>query len=125
MSAPTPERRAILYVEDIVKYSTYAITFLGGRSDEELQNDLQAQFAIVRALEVVGEATRSVPDEIRRLAPHVPWRDIVAMRNRIVHHYFGVRLGIVLNVVRQDLPPLIQTMTDLLALLETAEHREG
>jgi uncharacterized protein with HEPN domain len=114
MSGLTPERRATLYIEDALKYSRHAIEFLGDRDDADLERDLRGQFAIVRALEVVGEALRCIPEELRKLAPEVPWREVIAMRNRIVHHYFGVRLDVVLNVVRQDLPPLIESMERLL-----------
>ena len=117
MNRITSDRRAALYIQDIIKYSTNAIEFLGDQSDEQLEEDIKTQFAIIRALEVIGEAARSIPDEIRLLAPDVPWQEVVAMRNRIVHHYFGVRMDIVLNVVRNDLRPLIDSMECLLALL--------
>ncbi len=124
MSDLTPERRALLFVEDILEFSRYAMEFLGDSADADLEKDLRTQFAIVRAIEVVGEAARSVPEEVRSLAPEVPWRDVVAMRNRIVHHYFGVRLDLVLNVVRQDLPPLIVSMERLLKRLSSDEDVE-
>ena len=113
----TAERRAALYIQDILKYSHLAIEFLGDQSDAQLESDLKTQFAIIRSLEVIGEAARCIPEEIRLLAPNVPWQEVIAMRNRIVHHYFGVRLDIVLNVVRNDLGPLNKTMEDLLVIL--------
>jgi len=122
MSGPSPERRAILYLEDVLKFAHYAIQFLGDQSNEQVENDLQAQFAIVRAVEVIGEAASQIPVDIRDLAPEVPWRDIVAMRNRIIHHYFGVHLDIVLNVVRQDLAPLIESVEHLLSELRASQE---
>ncbi|MEZ0327204.1 MAG: DUF86 domain-containing protein [Fimbriimonas sp.] len=101
----TPERRALLYIEDIIEHAQLALQFTRGRQESDLESDVQLQFAVVRALEVVGEAARSVPQSVRDMAPSVPWQQIVIMRNKIVHHYFGVKLHVVWSVVENDLPP--------------------
>ncbi len=62
---------------------------------------------------------------MRAKAPEIPWRNILAMRNRIVHHYFGVRLDIVLNVVRNDLPSLVESIERLHRRLVSACEPEN
>ena len=64
------------------------------------------QNAVVRELEIIGEATRSLPEEFRREHPDIEWGDIIAMRNRLVHAYFDVDLNVLWEVVHNDLPVL-------------------
>ena len=124
MSSFSQQRRVLLYIKDAISYSRRAIEFLGNQTDEQLEDDIKGQFALFRAIEVVGEAARCIPEDVRALAPEIPWRDVIAMRNRIAHHYFGVRLDIVANVVRQDLPPLISSLERLLADLNAVQYSE-
>ena len=64
------------------------------------------QNTVVRELEIIGEATRSLPEEFRREHPDIEWGDIIAMRNRLVHAYFDVDLNVVWEVGQNDLPIL-------------------
>jgi len=61
---------------------------------------------VVRSLEVIGEAARSIPDELRARAPSVPWTYMAGTRNKLIHEYFGVDLRIVWVVIQDELPPL-------------------
>ena len=69
--------------------------------------------ATLRKLELIGEAARNVPDEVRRLAPAVPWRQIIATRNRIVHAYLGIDNDTIWSIVQDDLPGLIDDVEAL------------
>ena len=62
--------------------------------------------AVVRNLEVLGEAARQMPEDFVAKHPEVPWRTIAGLRNRIVHDYFGLDLEIIWQIISQDLPPL-------------------
>ncbi len=68
--------------------------------------DPMTQDAVVRNIEIIGEATRGVPEAIQRAHPEIPWRDISDMRNKVIHDYFRVDLAIVWDVVEKDLLPL-------------------
>ena len=70
--------------------------------------------AVVRLLEIVGEAANSVSEELRSKYPAVPWRQMIAMRNRLIHGYFDVDLCIVRDTVLEDLPPLVDALEELL-----------
>lgn len=83
-----------------------ATRFLTGRSREDLQSDLLLQFALVRAVEIVGEAASKISNVGRTEMPAVPWSRIVGMRNRVVHAYFDVDLNILWDTLTQALPPL-------------------
>ena len=102
-----PERRTLLFLEDIQEYAAQPIQFCEGVTEEEFAADVKLQFAVVRAIEVIGEACRIVPEETRNLAPEIPWRKIVTTRNIIAHHYFGLNLKMLWRVVQFELGPLI------------------
>jgi len=80
--------------------------FLAGVSDGEFRSRRIVQSAVVRELEIVGEAARNLSDEFRRTHPQVGWPVVIAMRNRLIHAYFDVDLNVVLEVVQHDLPRL-------------------
>ena len=70
---------------------------------------------MVRSLEVIGEAARSIPDELRARAPSVPWTYMAGTRNKLIHEYFGIDLDIIWQTIEEDLRPLevvIQSIVD-------------
>ena len=60
----------------------------------------------MRNIEVIAEASKKIPQEIKNIFPNIPWRQIMAMRNKIIHEYFGVDLSAIWNVIQKDLPEL-------------------
>lgn len=68
--------------------------------------DPRTQDAVVRNIEIIGEAVRGVTDQTRRANPAIPWREMAGMRDRVIHDYFRVDLEVVWDVVAHDLPPL-------------------
>ncbi|WP_267461284.1 DUF86 domain-containing protein [Thermus thermophilus] len=76
--------------------------------------------AVVRNLEVIGEAARQIPSEVRERYPEVPWRRVIGLRNVVVHEYFAVDVEIVWTVVRQSLPELKEALRRMMAELEEA-----
>jgi uncharacterized protein with HEPN domain len=91
-----------------------ALAFAAGRRREELESDMMLQFALVRALEIVGEAAARVSEDRRTAHPEVPWANIVGMRNRLIHGYFDVDLEILWRTVNDSLPPLIGALDALI-----------
>jgi uncharacterized protein with HEPN domain len=83
-----------------------AAKFIEGRSRNDLDADRMLVFALVRAVEIIGEAASKVSSEGRVALPAVPWSSIVGMRNRLIHAYFDVDLDILWNTVTEALPPL-------------------
>ena len=84
-----------------------ALSFAHGRTRGDLDNDRQLVLALVKAIEIVGEAAARVSEPTRRRLPDMPWERIVGMRNRLVHAYFDINPDIVWRTVQEDLPELI------------------
>lgn len=84
-----------------------ALSFAHGRTRGDLDNDRQLVLALVKAIEIVGEAAARVSEPTRRRLPDMPWERIVGMRNRLVHAYFDINPDIVWRTGQEDLPELI------------------
>lgn len=84
-----------------------ALAFAAGRGRADLDRNRMLVLALVKCLEIIGEAAAKVGDDTRALCPALPWADIVGMRNRLIHAYFDVDLDRVWDTLREDLPPLV------------------
>ena len=91
-----------------------ALSFVAGRERRDLDADRMLVLALVKSIEIIGEAGARVSEEGRNATPDVPWSEIVAMRNRLVHAYFNVNLDVVWATVREDLPALVVALEDVL-----------
>ncbi|HEX2350655.1 MAG TPA: DUF86 domain-containing protein [Ktedonobacterales bacterium] len=80
--------------------------YLQGVSKEEFINSALVQDAVIRRIEILGEAANQIPDAVKQRFPEVEWREISAMRNRLIHGYFSVNIEVVWNTAEHDLTPL-------------------
>lgn len=83
-----------------------AIEFMQGRAKSDLESDEQLSLAVVRLLEILGEAAKNVSEDLRKDYPDIPWRQIAGTRDRLIHGYFDVDLDIVWQIISTDLPLL-------------------
>ncbi len=95
-----------------------AVSFARGRKRDDLDGDRMLTLSIIKSVEMIGEAASKVTDETRKAYTAIPWTDIVAMRNRLIHVYFDINLDLVWATVTDDLPPL---MAAIEAALTTAD----
>jgi uncharacterized protein with HEPN domain len=97
--------------------ATEALSFTENRTREELDSDRMLSLALVRLIEIIGEAGNHVSEDCQNNYYKIPWRQIVGMRNRIIHAYFDVDLDIIWQVITQDLESLFievnKAITDL------------
>ena len=92
------------YLLDILKAMDDALGFVEGVAFDDLEEDQRTQYALQRAFEIIGEATKHVDDSIRERYPDVPWRKMAGMRDMIIHKYFAVNLEVVWETVHEDIP---------------------
>ena len=97
-------------LNDMLDAAQKAISFAEGRTRQDLDTDEMLALALVRLLEIIGEAAKYVPDEIQDAHSDVPWRQIGSTRNRLIHGYFSVDLDIVWAIIQKDLPPLVSQL---------------
>jgi len=89
--------------------------FAEGKSRKDLQSNRMIVLAILKAVEIIGEAASKVSEETRELYPEIPWSGIVAMRNRLIHVYFDIDLERVWDTITDDLPPLISSLGKIIS----------
>lgn len=94
------------YVEDIRQAIGEIETFTRGVTKETFLQDRKTVNAVIRSLEIIGEAAKNLPETIRKKYPAIPWRDMAGMRDKLIHAYHGVDLEILWVVVTEELPPL-------------------
>ncbi len=103
------------YVEDMLDAMDKATLLLEGVTYEQFEADFRINFAVVRALEIVGEAAKRLPPDLRQQYPGIPWKVMAGMRDRIVHGYDVVDLQIVWDVVKRDIPQVKPQIQKILA----------
>lgn len=94
------------FVEDILEAMDKAELLLEGVTYDRFEADFRINFAVVRALEIIGEASKRLPEDLRQKYPGIPWKGMAGMRDRIIHGYDNVDLQIVWDVVKKDIPQI-------------------
>ena len=94
------------------------IDFIKGRNRDDLDNDQMLSLALVRLIEIIGEAANNISLSCQNNYPQIPWREMIGMRNRIVHAYFEVDLDVVWQVIIDDLPKLLRFVNQAIQELE-------
>jgi uncharacterized protein with HEPN domain len=105
------DRIYLLHVRDAIA----DILVYAEAGEDAFLRETMRQDAIIRKLEVIGEAVKQFSDNTRDSKPDIPWRKVAGMRDRLIHQYFGVDLDLVWNVVRLELPALLEAVDDVLS----------
>ena len=100
------ERRERDYLGDILEAIQRIQEYTDGLSAGAYYADYKTQDAVVRNLEVIGEAAKNIPESFRAEHLQVPWRDLTGVRDKLIHQYFGINQEIVWQIVQEDLPAL-------------------
>jgi len=110
------------YLSDILEAVASIQTYTVGLSREEFMDDKRTTDAVVRNLEIIGEAVKGIPVELRGLYPNVPWRQIAGFRDVLIHNYFAVNLYVVWDVLQNELPELAKNVQEILAAEEGSSN---
>jgi uncharacterized protein with HEPN domain len=117
-----PRRDIRLRIEDMLEAIQRIEAHSAGFTADQFRQDQKTLDAVVRNLEVIGEAASHLGDEVTSLRPAVPWNDVRAIRHVLVHEYFGVDVGIVWETVVRDLPVLRRELEELLKHLSSNDR---
>jgi len=99
-------REVLDYIEDILDSIVKIEQFTFGLSKEEFIKDDKTIFAVTRAFEIIGEAAKMIPQTMRNKYPSIPWKLMTGMRDKLIHHYFGVDVYVLEKTTREDIPVL-------------------
>ena len=114
-------RHVALYIKDILQNMRDAEQFIEGMTYEQFVDDKKTFNAVVRAIEVIGEAAKNVPHALREQYPAIPWKEMAGMRDKVTHFYFGVDREAIWLAVKERIPPLKPTIEQILRDLNSTE----
>lgn len=104
-----------LYLADILAAMAAIERFVEGMSFEDFVRDDKTASAVVRKLEIIGEAAKQIPVDVRRAYPQIPWSEMAGMRDRLIHAYFGVDYGLVWRTIQERIPHIVPVIRQMLA----------
>jgi uncharacterized protein with HEPN domain len=110
-----------IFIEHIIESIEIIEAYARGKTYDEFCNSTQLHDAIIRRLEIIGEAIKNIPEEIKREYPLIPWRKVAGMRDILIHEYFGVDLELTWEVIRQNIPKIKKQILEIKNALEQ-EH---
>jgi len=108
------KRNDIDILNDILIASKRACEYCSDMNYETFTKDNKTQDAVIRNIEIVGEATKQLSESMHKSSKSIPWKSMAGMRDKLIHHYFGINIDIVWNVVKNDLPSIIDKLKKII-----------
>jgi uncharacterized protein with HEPN domain len=107
------KRELVLYLDDILKSIDKIVEYTNSITKEEFEDNEMIQDAVVLKLQIIGESTKYIADEIRQKYPEIEWRKIVALRNLIAHEYFFIDAGLIWELIKNKLSILQDVISEI------------
>jgi uncharacterized protein with HEPN domain len=104
-----------LRLTDVVDACSHIVAFLQGRAEEDLKKDALLLSGVAHQLEIIGEASSHISEQLKNKYPEVPWKRVVGMRHHIAHGYFSLAVEVVWKTCTLDLPTFLRQIKDILA----------
>lgn len=97
------KRNVLIYINDIIESIDIIFTYIDNLSESQFYNNIEKQDAVLRRLEIIGEAVKGIPTDFRASYPDIPWSKIAGLRDVLIHDYFGVKIERIWKVINDDL----------------------
>ena len=123
MSDAASEREWRFYLDDMIGFADAVLAYTEGLDQDAFVGSRLNYDATLRNLELIGEAATHVPESARNLAPEVHWRQVIATRNRLIHGYLGIDNDTLWSIIRDDVPPLLESLHRLKSLIDAGASR--
>ena len=108
------KKEPLIFIKHILESIENIEDFMKGVSRNHFLRNKEKQNAVIREIEIIGEAAKNIPAGFRRKNADIPWKDISGMRDKLIHHYFGVNLETVWKAIKEDLPDLKEKIEKIL-----------
>ena len=118
------KKDALIFLEHILESIENVELFTKNVSQESFFKNKEKQSAVIRQIEVIGEAVKNIPSEFKNKHSFIPWKDIAGMRDKLMHHYFGVNLKVVWKTIKEDIPALKEEIMRIKEDLVKTEHKK-
>ena len=112
-------RSPLLYLQDILESIQHIEEYISEISEQEFLNNQEKQDAVIRRLEIIGQAVKKIPEDIKNEFSSVPWKQIAGMRDVVIHEYFGVSASLIYKTITSDLLLLKETVETIISNKKT------
>ena len=116
------ERGNVEFLSDALEAIKRINDYISGMDYKAFLEDLKTRDAVLRNLEVIGESSKNIKDDFRELYPNVPWKEMSGLRDKLIHHYFGVNFEIVWTIIHDELPGVKKNINTILNEISSEEE---
>ncbi len=109
------ENKDLIRLKHMLDSTKAILIFAKGKHKTSLNKDRLFRSAVLRELEIIGEAATRISDESKKKYPHLPWKELIGLRNRLIHAYFDVDHDIIWKTIQEYLPSFLQSLEDVIA----------
>jgi uncharacterized protein with HEPN domain len=108
-----PVREWLFYISDMIDFAEKVLTYTEDMNQFSFTASGISYDAVLRNLELIGEAATHIPETVRQSHPDIPWRRVIATRNRLIHAYLGIDNDIIWSIISDDIPPLLTALKQI------------
>jgi uncharacterized protein with HEPN domain len=116
--AKKKKRDELVFLEDILECIEKIKEYIENLTEKEFEENSEKQDAVIRRIEIIGEAVKNISTETKHKYPHIRWREIAGMRDVVIHQYFGVTIGLVWRVATSEIPNLKEKIEEIINEME-------